>query len=843
MCSVRQIRGSLRIGDSGNFSYLCILKKDHYSLKIQHSLFMDEKCQIVSFGRFELNPSEVQSEPVWNDLPVIATRNLVLFPNVTIPIALIRNNARKVAKYAAEHHVSVGICCQLDPSDEHPDNVKKVFSYGVVADVIQVIDLPGGAQTALVRARDKFKILGEAPGNTIPESELNVVAKPIADRLSSNPDKEFEVLIKSLREACASVVGNSEGGQGLLMTIEHTPDPAELINTIATNLPLEPGDKMKMLAINSVKQRAFKLFQATQALLDSVEIANNIKERAREEMNQQSRNAFLQQQMNAIREELYGEEGEDVDNLRKKMSQLSLPENVAKTIEKEIDKLGRLNPSIPDYSTLLTYLETVLDLPWNISTPLNEDFAVAEEVLNTDHYGLEKVKDRILEQLAVLMNNPEGKAPILCLVGAPGVGKTSLGQSIARALGRNYQRVSLGGLHDEAEIRGHRRTYIGAMPGRIMDSLRRAKSSNPVILLDEVDKIGSDFKGDPSAALLEVLDPEQNCRFHDNYIDVDFDLSNVLFIATANTLSTLSQPLLDRMEIIEISGYLVEEKMEIARRHLLPRVLAQHNMSADDVWIADDALRIIIEQYTSESGVRQLEKALASVVRKTVLRKMRKKDYPRQIAPEHLHDYLGLPRHSSDRYEGNDFAGVVTGLAWTAVGGEILFIESSLSKGKGEKLTLTGNLGDVMKESAVIALQYVKAHAEDLDIAPEIFDTYNLHIHVPEGAIPKDGPSAGITMATSIVSAFTRKKVRERIAMTGEITLRGKVLPVGGIKEKILAAKRAGITDIVLSEENRRDVEDINERYRSGLTFHYVGTVLDVMKIAITDETAAEHSV
>ncbi|MDE6527625.1 MAG: AAA family ATPase, partial [Muribaculaceae bacterium] len=557
----------------------------------------------VSFGRFELNPSEIQSEPVWSDLPVIATRNLVLFPNVTIPIALIRNNARKVAKYASEHHISIGVCCQLDPSDEHPDSVKKVFAYGVVADVIQVIDLPGGAQTALVRARDKFKILGEAPGNTLPESELNVVAKPIADRLSSSPDKEFDVLIKSIREACASVVGNAEGGQGLLLTIEHMSDPAELINTVATNLPLEPSDKMKMLAINSIKQRAFKLFQAMQALLDSVEIANNIKERAREEMNQQSRNAFLQQQMNAIREELYGEEGEDVDNLRKKLSQLELPENVAKTVEKEIDKLGRLNPAIPDYSTLLTYLETVLDLPWNVKTPLNEDFAVAEEVLNTDHYGLEKVKDRILEQLAVLMNNPAGKAPILCLVGAPGVGKTSLGQSIARALGRNYQRVSLGGLHDEAEIRGHRRTYIGAMPGRIMDSLRRAKSSNPVILLDEIDKIGADFKGDPSAALLEVLDPEQNCRFHDNYIDVDFDLSNVLFIATANTLSTLSQPLLDRMEIIEISGYLVEEKMEIARRHLLPRVLSQHNLDSGDLQVSDDALRAIIEQYTSESGV------------------------------------------------------------------------------------------------------------------------------------------------------------------------------------------------------------------------------------------------
>ncbi len=448
-----------------------------------------------------------------------------------------------------------------------------------------------------------------------------------------------------------------------------------------------------------------------------------------------------------------------------------------------------------------------------------------------------KILKRLLEQLAVLMNNPEGKAPILCLVGAPGVGKTSLGQSVAKALGRNYQRVSLGGLHDEAEIRGHRRTYIGAMPGRIMDSIRKAKSSNPVILLDEVDKIGTDFKGDPSAALLEVLDPEQNCRFHDNYIDVDFDLSNVLFIATANTLSTLSQPLLDRMEIIEISGYLVEEKMEIARRHLLPRVLAQHKIDIDRLKFSDDALRHIIENYTSESGVRQLEKSLSAVVRKTVLQKMQKKEIPEEIRPEHLHDYLGLPRHISDRYEGNEFPGVVTGLAWTAVGGEILFIEASLSKGKGEKLTLTGNLGDVMKESAIIALQYVKAHADELGIAQDMFETYNLHIHVPEGAIPKDGPSAGVTMATAIVSAFTRRKVMARLAMTGEITLRGKVLPVGGIKEKILAAKRAGITDIILSEENRRDIEDINERYLTGLVFHYVETVIDVIKQSLTEET------
>ena len=554
-------------------------------------------------------------------------------------------------------------------------------------------------------------------------------------------------------------------------------------------------------------------------------------------MTQQSRNAFLHQQMNAIKEELYGDEDEETATLRKRLKEAELPESVAKQMEKEVDRLTRMNPSTPDYSTLLTYIETVLDLPWNISTPLNEDFEKAESVLNSDHYGLEKVKDRILEQLAVLMNNPEGKAPILCLVGAPGVGKTSLGQSVAKALGRNYQRVSLGGLHDEAEIRGHHRTYIGAMPGRIMDSIRKAKSSNPVILLDEVDKIGTDFKGDPSAALLEVLDPEQNCRFHDNYIDVDFDLSNVLFIATANTLSTLSQPLLDRMEIIEISGYLVEEKMEIARRHLLPRVLAQHKIDIDRLKFSDDALRHIIENYTSESGVRQLEKSLSAVVRKTVLQKMQKKEIPEEIRPEHLHDYLGLPRHISDRYEGNEFPGVVTGLAWTAVGGEILFIEASLSKGKGEKLTLTGNLGDVMKESAIIALQYVKAHADELGIAQDMFETYNLHIHVPEGAIPKDGPSAGVTMATAIVSAFTRRKVMARLAMTGEITLRGKVLPVGGIKEKILAAKRAGITDIILSEENRRDIEDINERYLTGLVFHYVETVIDVIKQSLTEET------
>ncbi|MDE6403992.1 MAG: endopeptidase La, partial [Muribaculaceae bacterium] len=472
------------------------------------------------------------------------------------------------------------------------------------------------------------------------------------------------------------------------------------------------------------------------------------------------------------------------------------PDSAYQQFTKEVDKLGRLSQQSPDYAVQYSYIETLLALPWLKYDVENDNFNEAREILNNDHYGLEKVKDRILEQLAVIMNNRDGKAPILCFVGAPGVGKTSLGQSIARAMGRKYQRVSLGGLHDEAEIRGHRRTYIGAMPGRIMEAIKKAGTSNPVLLLDEIDKIGADYKGDPSSALLEVLDPEQNCHFHDNYIDIDYDLSKVLFIATANTLSTLSQPLLDRMEIINISGYLLEEKVEIALQHLIPRLLSDNKLTADDLDFTKEAIATIIEKYTSESGVRQLEKQLASIVRKVILKRMSNEPYQNVVTPVEIEQYLGIPRYSKDRYEGNEYAGVVTGLAWTAVGGEILYIETSLTPGKGEKLTLTGNLGNVMKESAMIALQYVKSHADQIGIDKSLFEKYDIHIHVPEGAIPKDGPSAGITMVTSIVSAFTQRRVRERLAMTGEITLRGRVLPVGGIKEKILAAKRAGITDI-----------------------------------------------
>ncbi|MDE5650916.1 MAG: endopeptidase La, partial [Duncaniella sp.] len=550
------------------------------------------------------------------------------------------------------------------------------------------------------------------------------------------------------------------------------------------------------------------------------EIRAEIHRKARRNIDEQQRNMFLQHQFDVIRDELYGDD-DDCRALEEKAKNIKFPDDVRKTFGKELEKLRRLNPQSPDYSVQYSYLQLLTDLPWGIGDPLSTDFHTAEKVLDEDHYGLEKVKERILEQLAVMMNTPEGRSPIICLVGAPGVGKTSLGQSIARALGRKYQRVSLGGLHDEAEIRGHRRTYIGAMPGRIIDAIKRAGASNPVLLLDEIDKTGNDFKGDPSAALLEVLDPEQNSHFHDNYVDVDYDLSHVLFIATANTLSTIPQPLLDRMEIIDISGYLIEEKIEIARRHLIPRIAAENGFKADEIVFTPEALTKIVEGYTSESGVRQLDKRIAKVIRKIVLNKMRGKEYSPTVNVGDLRDYLGVEMFTPERYEVSDTPGVATGLAWTAVGGEILFIESSFTPGKGEKLTITGNLGDVMKESAVIACKVVRARCSHYGVDPEEFEKQQLHIHVPEGAIPKDGPSAGITMCVSILSALTGKPVRERLAMTGEITLRGKVLPVGGIKEKILAAKRAGITDIILCSDNRKDIEDIRPIYLEGLTFHY----------------------
>lgn len=800
----------------------------------------DNKPAIVSIGHIDLSSGRRSAPIDESDLPILPTRNLVLFPGVTIPITLGRPNSLKTAQLASEHGISIGIVCQSKPEIEHPSVPDDLYQYGVVADVIQIFNLPDGTHSAIVKAREKFKITGAGARHAIPEAELSASIKLVKETSPRKNDKEFMALVASIKDTTLKILKQTpDAPDDMIFNLSNFEDPVGIVNMVSTHLPMDIDVKMKLMTLHRVKDRAFMLLTELSRSEQMVEILCNIQSRARENMTEQQRSAFLQQQMEAIRQELYGD-SDDADNMSRRAETIEFPENVRKTFDKELEKLRRLNPSSPDYSVQYSYLETLLDLPWNANDPDNTDFSAAKDILNADHYGLDKVKDRILEQLAVIMNNPGGKAPILCLVGAPGVGKTSLGQSVARAMGRKYQRVSLGGLHDEAEIRGHRRTYIGAMPGRIIDAMKRAGSTNPVLLLDEVDKIGQDFKGDPSAALLEVLDPEQNCHFHDNYIDVDYDLSNVLFIATANTLSTLSQPLLDRMEVIDISGYLLEEKVEIARRHLIPRLLGEHNLETVDVTFTDDALVKIVECYTSESGVRQLEKQLAAVIRKVILKKMNTGSYNGAITVDNLKDYLGAERYSRDRYEGNDFAGVVTGLAWTAVGGEILYIESSLSEGKGEKLTLTGNLGNVMKESAVIALQYVRSHASQLGIDTSLFDKYNLHIHVPEGAIPKDGPSAGITMATSIVSAFTQHKVRERVAMTGEITLRGKVLPVGGIKEKILAAKRAGITDIVLSNDNRKNIAEISEKYLDGLTFHYVDTVKEVVDFAVTDQPAID---
>ena len=798
----------------------------------------DQDKQSAVFGQIDIDAKRFDIVPSVDDLPVLATRNLVLFPGVTIPISLGRENSILTATEASERQIPIGVVCQLHPEEENPAVTTGLYKYGVVADVLKVFDLPDGSKTALVRSRGKFRIIGRGAGKLIPGASLSARVKLIAEE-TPEISGELEVMIEQVKQSAISIVNKTaENSKEIVFSINQTSSPAELVNFLCTNMHIDTDSKVALLAKPTLAERTFMLLSELVKNEEKVDISREILQRTRQNMDQSQRNAFLQQQMETIREELYGD-SDDADELVRRADAIEMPEKARAVFDKEVEKLRRLNPQSPDYSVQFSYLDTLLELPWNKETELNTDFASASRILEDDHYGLEKVKERILEQLAVLMHNPEGKAPILCLVGAPGVGKTSLGKSVAHALGRNYQRVSLGGVHDESEIRGHRRTYIGAMPGRIIDAMKRAKSSNPVLLLDEIDKIGRDFKGDPSSALLEVLDPEQNKFFHDNYIDIDYDLSHVLFIATANTLSTLQQPLLDRMEIIDISGYLLEEKVEIARRHLEPRVRNEHKLEAEDLNISDQALIKIIENYTSESGVRQLEKRLSALARKAVLAKMSGRDFPSEILPEHLHDMLGLPPFSKDRYEGNDFAGVVTGLAWTQVGGEILMAEASLSPGKGEKLTITGNLGDVMKESAAIALQWVKAHASVLGIDPALFERYNLHIHFPEGAIPKDGPSAGITIATAIVSAFTRRLVAERIAMTGEITLRGKVLPVGGIKEKILAAKRAGITDIILYSENRKDIDDIAERYISGLTFHYVDTVEQVIDIALTDRIAA----
>ncbi len=793
---------------------------------------MKDEPKIISIGQIDISPDGKQASPTLDDLPVIPLRDMVLFPFITVPIMMGRDLTVRTVNAAVEKKIPVGVFCQTDPGIETP-SVSDLNTYGVIADVVKVLELPDGTTTAILSARGKVKILGEGPGETIPGA-LSVRAKECRETTPRPTDKEFAVLIEDIRSTTLRILGqNGDNSNELIVNIKDLKAPGLMVNMISTHAGFDLSEKMDLLRHSRLKDRAMQLMALIARQEQFFEIRSEIRRKAMKNIDEQQRNHFLQHEFEALREQLYGNDDDSIA-FEKKAAALNMPEKVRAAFNKELEKLRRLNPQSPDYSVQYSYLQVLTDLPWNVEDAITADFSEAERTLDRDHYGLEKVKERILEQLAVMMNTPHGRSPIICLVGAPGVGKTSLGQSIARALNRKYQRVSLGGLHDESEIRGHRRTYIGAMPGRIIDAVRRAGSSNPVLLLDEIDKTGNDFKGDPSAALLEVLDPEQNSHFHDNYVDVDYDLSHVLFIATANTLSTIPQPLLDRMEIIDISGYLMEEKIEIARRHLIPRVSKENGFGEDEINFTPEAITKMVEGYTSESGVRQLEKQIAKVVRRIVLRKMRGEGYSLNVTPETLREYLGVERFTPERYEASDHPGVAVGLAWTAVGGEILFIESSFSQAKNEKLTLTGNLGDVMKESAIIASQIVRSYSDRYGIDSEWFDTHALHIHVPEGAIPKDGPSAGITLCTSILSALTGRPVRNRLAMTGEITLRGKVLPVGGIKEKILAAKRAGITDIILCADNRKDIEDIRPIYLEGLTFHYVKNIENVFDIAIT---------
>ena len=768
-----------------------------------------------------------------NDLPILALRNMVLFPGITMPVAIGRSKSLALVKAAQKENLLIGVVCQYDYTTDDPTQ-SDLYSVGVVAEILKVLELPDNTTNVILQGKGRFKL--NKITQTVPYNRGVVTL--LDDFVPQQSDAEFEALVSSLKDLTFDMLKKlGDGAREMTFAVKNISDSAYLVNFLCCNTPIDPDMKQQMLEEENMKKRSFLLYKVLTKEAQLIDLKAQIQNKTREDLSQQQREHFLQQQIRTIQDELGTGDFDDIENFQERAKKKKWNESTKNHFQKELKKLERLNPQSPDYSVQYTYLDQLLNLPWNVFTHDSFNLKKVEGKLNRDHYGLENVKDRILEHLAVLKLRGDMKSPIICLYGPPGVGKTSLGRSIAEALNRKYARISLGGLHDEAEIRGHRRTYIGAIPGRIMEALAKCESSNPVFVLDEIDKIGQDFKGDPASALLEVLDPEQNCHFHDNYIDVDYDLSNVLFIATANSLSTISQPLLDRMEIIEINGYIQEEKVEIARKHLLPKQLKENGFAKGEISFTKPALMKIVESYTRESGVRELDKKIAKVLRKLArIKATGEEDYPKTITIDNLKDYLGQDDYTRDRYEGNEFAGVVTGLAWTAVGGEILYVESSLSKGKGEKLTLTGNLGDVMKESAVIAMQYLKSHSDLLGVDYELFDKYNVHIHVPEGAIPKDGPSAGVTMVTSLASSFTQRKVRDHLAMTGEITLRGKVLPVGGIKEKILAAKRAGITDIMLCRENKKDIDEIKDTYVSGLTFHYVDTVKDVLDFALLEE-------
>ena len=768
-----------------------------------------------------MNEEVIYTEP----LSVLVLREKVLFPSVPVTVTITRPAAKSLVEEAYGAGKLIAVVCQKDKKTQRP-TAEDIYITGVVAEIKRVMAMPDKKQMVVLVAHERMRIrevLSETPYML---ANIDAIPEPAYD----GRDHELQSILRAMRETLSSIIMRSENiPEGLLHAFDAINDPELVINFCCSSIQTETAEMQELLELDDIKERGAKMQELLSNFDNYQQAQKDIKKKTEEVVTQNQREYYLHQQLRAIQNELGDTSAQEVDDLRKRGEKKNWSKPVADRFEEEVKKLERLGMHSPEYSGQLNYLEVMLSLPWNDISTDNTDLRHAERVLNRDHYGIEQVKERILEYLAANMHG----GMILCLYGPPGVGKTSLGKSIASALGRKYARISLGGLHDEAEIRGHRRTYIGAMPGRIIDNLRKVGTSNPVFVLDEIDKVYADYHGDPTSALLEVLDPEQNKAFHDNFLDVDYDLSQVLFIATANTLQSIPRPLLDRMELIEMTGYLQEEKEQIAKHYLVPKQLEEYGLKNTDLRFCIQSLRTLIDDYTRESGVRELERQVAAVIRKIVKRRALGEDYPASLQPDDIHTLLGKPRYSRDRYEGNDYPGVVTGLAWTQVGGEILFIETSLASARQPSLTLTGNLGDVMKESATIALSYVRAHATDFGLKPADFDKKAVHIHVPEGAIPKDGPSAGITMTTAIVSAFTGKKVRARLAMTGEMTLRGKVLPVGGIKEKILAAKRAGITDIMLCKENEKDINEIPERYLKGLRFHYVSDIHEVIEFAI----------
>ncbi|MDR1553907.1 MAG: endopeptidase La [Prevotellaceae bacterium] len=804
-------------------------------IKLRQFFHDGEEAENVNYIPISLGEdfAKINTRDLPESLPLLVLRNSVLFPETLIPITVSREKSIKLVREVFSKSKILGTVAQSDSKIENPAK-KDLNKVGTVARILKFFEMPDGAITVILQGITRFEI--KSIINEDPYFVANV--EYLNDENPKMPDDDYDAIIGSIKDITLQIIRQSPMPQDITFVIKNVDSRNFLINFIGSNLDITRSviDQQSLLEIDNLKERALKLLEILQKELKQIEIKNDIQRKVRQEIDQQQREYYLHQQMKTIQDELGGNPvDQEITELRERAKTKKWNTETAEFFEKETAKLEHMNPAVGEFSVQLNYLQLLLDLPWNEYTEDRIDIKKAQKILDEDHYGLDQVKDRILEYLAVIKLKNDLKSPIICLYGPPGIGKTSLGKSVARAIGRQFGRISLGGLHDEAEIRGHRKTYIGAMPGRIIQTIKRCKAANPVIILDEIDKIGNDFRGDPASALLEVLDPEQNFAFHDNYLDLNFDLSKTMFITTANNISTINAALRDRMEMIPMNGYLVEEKVEIAKRHLIPKQLEIHGIPTKTIKFNDAVIEIIIESYTKESGVRALDKQIAKITRYYAKQIALSENITAAISKQKIREILGVPRFAKDEYQGNDFAGVVTGLAWTELGGEILFVETSLSKGKG-KLTITGNLGEVMKESALIALEYIKSHASLLEINNDVFEKWDIHLHVPEGAIPKDGPSAGITMTTALASIFTQRKVRKGIAMTGEITLRGKVLPVGGIKEKILAAKRAGINDIVLSKDNEKDISEIKPVYIKGLKFHYVETIADVLDLALLKE-------